>query len=238
MTYEESANYEILNVFEKYSKKSNLFTEYPSFCLDIINSLIILPLEKQEKVNINTSVKIFMNEWVKIENMISNSYYHLYILKCIVESARCVRSDYLTNETKNQSVSKFKTSVTESVDKIAKFVDISNINYEKLLCSLYTISINIESFYYDSIKQQTKRKQKEYDKMQFKTCEHIYAAIDSNIKTDYVFNADTSVVVVDSVNNDTYVFNLEEDEITNINQAHSFCKGTILYEICKDKHIP
>ena len=234
---EHNATEKMLNVFEKYSSNSSLFSEYPSFCLDIINSLIILPIEKQETVNVNTTVKIFIDEWVKIENVISNSYYHLYILKGIVDSARTLRSTYLIQETTKQAVHQFKCEVIECVDKVAKFVNISNINYEKLLCSLYTISINTESMYYDCIKHQMKRKQKEYDKMPFKTCEHIYAAIDTNIKSEYEFNKKTTVFVMDSVKNDTFVFNLTEDEISNINKSHSFCKGTMLYDICKDKHI-
>ena len=158
MTDDDDANTKMLDVFEQYSNTSSLFSEYPSYCLDIIHSLIILPIEKQDIVNVNTSVKIFFEEWVKIENMISNSYYHLHILKGIVESAMIVRCDYITPETKNNALVQFTSDVNKCIDLVASFANITTMDYEKLLCSLYTISTNAESFYHDSIKKQTKRK--------------------------------------------------------------------------------
>lgn len=235
VTKEEDACEEILDIFGRYSNDSLIFSDYPSYCLDLIHSLIILPIENQEAGDLNKSVKTFICEWIKIENKISNPYYNLYILKEIVNHARFIRHAYMEPETSQAAVLDFKNKVLETIDKVAKFVMPSNLNYEKLLCSLYVLCINIESLYYRSLEKRFGKKQKEYSKMPFKNIEQMYAAIDSNIQTNYTFTKETKVFIIDSVKEDTFIFNLKEDEIEKINNTHSFCKGTLLYEIYNNK---
>ena len=78
-----------------YNTESEMFDLYDHFCIDIIQSLIILPLQEQDYSHIDRSFKAFINEFVKIEKEIGNAFYCLYLLKCIVDTAREIYSDYV-----------------------------------------------------------------------------------------------------------------------------------------------
>ena len=74
---EKGASDFVLEKLESYNKVSELFKEYDHYCIDILQTLVILPLQKQEYKNFETSYQAFLNEWVKIENEISNTFYNL-----------------------------------------------------------------------------------------------------------------------------------------------------------------
>jgi hypothetical protein len=76
-----------------------------------------------------------------------------------------------------------------------------------------------------------KRKRKQYTKIPLKTPEEIEAVIDINIPDKYIFNDDTTVMVIDCINKNCRTFSLEEEEIGNINAMHSVAWGEELYKI-------
>ena len=43
--------------------------------------------------------------------------------------------------------------------------------------------------------------------------------------------------VMDSIKKKTKIFKLTNDEIKTVNKTHSFCKGTVVYDIYKEKHM-
>jgi hypothetical protein len=228
---------DISDIIEDYAGKSNIFNKQSSHCIDLLQSLIILPMESQEHNKPKISFKSFIKEWVKIENEITNSYYNLYILKGLVDAARYVRSAYMDPETCVSAVTEFKTMVQSRIDEVSKFCAPKNLNYEKLLCSLYVLVTNMEGMYYKTLQYDMIEKEKEYDKMPIKTIEQMYAAIDSNIPTKYVYNKNTTVFLMNSIKKNTSVFKMTEPEIQKINKTHSFCRGSVIYDIYKDKHM-
>ena len=236
ITETDASDY-IYNIIEDYSDNSFIFDRYASLCIDIIQSLIILPMEKQTHVKVKQVYKMFITEWVKIENQITNPLYNLYILRSIVNEARSVRAAYLDDNTTNHAIEQFKTKTQECIDNVSKFCITKNINFEKMLCSLYVFATNMEDIYFTSIKQLNKTKEYEYKKLKFDTPEKMYAAIDSNIKSEYNYNKDTIMFVMDSIKKKTKIFKLTNDEIKTVNKTHSFCKGTVVYDIYKEKHM-
>lgn len=234
---ETDASDTIRDIIEEYSEKSYIFDRYTDLCIDIIQTLIILPIEKQTRSKVKQVYKIFISEWVKIENQITNPVYNMYILRTIVDQARHVRSAYLEERTTKEAVNEFKINVTNAVDEVSKFCIFEKINFEKMLCALYVLATNIEDLYYTSIKDLDKYKQKEYKKLKFDTPEKMYAVIDSNIKSNYEYDANTIVYVMDSLRRHTKIFKLKPEEAKNINSTHSFCKGTVMYDIYTANHI-
>ena len=84
----------ILEAIEKITVPSNIFKKYPHYCIDIVQTLITLPLEKLSKNDLEISYASMVNEFYKIEKELSSSIYHIYIFKTIVDSARKVKQMY------------------------------------------------------------------------------------------------------------------------------------------------
>lgn len=227
----------VLEFLDTCNTRSKIFEEYDYYCLDIIQSLIILPLEEQDYTNIDKTFKIFIKEWVKIENQISNEFYNLYILKEIVNSARDVRPYYLENDTKDKALSLFRQNIYDSLNKIAKFCIPKNLNYEKLLCSLLILSKNIEGILYNVITTRMNEKQKEYIKMPLQNLDQIYAAIDVNIKDNYIYNDKTVFYIIDMVEEKNEMFQIPKNEINNVNKINNISRGCYVYDLFKQQNL-
>ena len=218
------------------TKSSSLFDDYEHYCIDIIQSLIILPLERQEcsnnVVNLEIAYKTFLNEFIKIENEIGNSFYNLYILKCIVDIARSIRVDYYNTETRLQAIEYFKIKIFEKIQSIAKFCNPKNLHYEKMICSLYILARNTEGILYKIIKARMIAKEKEYEKLPVRNIEQIYAIIDVNIPDEYEFNSNTVIHIFDSIKEtSSKIYDLSEENISNINSIHSLGRGTFINQL-------
>ena len=223
----------VTGILSGYNGKSKLFKEYDYYCIDILQSLIILPLEKQCYKEIEISYSSFMKEWVKIENEVSSPFYNLYILKSIVDAARCVRSSYINSQTSIMAVKDFSMLVKNKIDEVAKFCTLKTLNYEKLLCSLYVLSRNIEGILYDIIDSRFTEKEKEYKKLPLQSIEQIYGSIECNIKDDYVYNTNTNVFIINSINNECGIYKIPKDKIESINNMNQMTRGTFIYDLYK-----
>ena len=231
---EQSALDHLSELLEKTNKISKLFEDYEHYSFDLIQSLVILPLEEQDYSNIENIYKVFLKEWVKIENEISSPFYNLYILKGVVDSAREVRPSYMQKKYRKQAVQEFSNFVFERISEVSKFCNPKNIQYETLLCSLIMLSKCIEGVLFDYINTRVEEKQKEYDKLPLKSVEQIYAALEVNIKDTYKYNKETKICVFDCINKKTEILYLNTKQIQNINNTKSICKGTKLYNIYKN----
>ena len=223
----------VTDVTAKYSSKSIIFTEYENFCVDILQAMIILPLEPQDVGNPKRSFRSFLVEWMKIENMIANVYYNLFILREIVEAARYVRPTYMNEKTSYDAVNKFKDMVQEALDKVAAFCNPKDLNYEKMLCSLYVFTTDMEGIFHSELKDITTHRNEMYESLPLKTPESFYAAIDTHIPTEYTYSDKTNVVVLDAIEEKTTVFSLLPEDVDLINRSHQFVKGSVLYNIYK-----
>jgi len=224
----------ILDIFKTY-KYSKIFKEYDYYCVDMLQSLIILPLEEQDYSEIGKYYKIFLKEWIKIENQISNEFYNLYILKEIINVARNIRSYYMDSDTRQDSINMFQHSVYEIINKVTKFCLPKNINFEKFLCSLFLLTKNMEGILHDIIKSRMIEKEKEYEKMPLKNIEQIYAAIDVNISDNYIYNENTIFLIMDCVNKTHSLFEIPKDEIVNINSMKNMFRGTYIYDLYQNE---
>ena len=228
---EKGASDFILEKLEIHNKISELFKEYDHYCIDILQTLIILPLQKQECTNLEKSYKTFLNEWVKIENEISNPFYNLYILKGIIDVARDIRHLYTVKEKRLEALKTFRLSIYNIIEKVSKFCIPKNIHYEKLLCSLYVFSRSLEGFLYTTMDNITKIKYEEYKKLPLNSIDQIYGVISTNLPDEYIYNSKTKIVVIDNVERNMTEFKIPEKELENVNDITHLAKGTYINDL-------
>uniref|UniRef100_A0A6C0EJN9 Protein kinase domain-containing protein n=1 Tax=viral metagenome TaxID=1070528 RepID=A0A6C0EJN9_9ZZZZ len=231
----KSASDYVIDALAKYNDESKLFKEFDHYCIDILQTLVILPLQKQPFENIKTAYVTFIHEFAKIEHEISTPFYCMYILKGLVDAARMVRADYRNVNTRNHAVDFFRQSLHEYINGVAKFCRPKDIHYERMLCSLLCLARCIEGVLYQHVHTRMKKKGKMYRKLPLKTVEQIVSVIDINIPDTYVFNADTTVMVMDCVRQTCSTFSLTEEERDEINETESISRGAELYQMLKSK---
>ena len=232
---EKSASDFVTEMLEGYNGKSNLFDNYDYLCVDIIQTLIILPLEEQKYDNIHNSYTTFLTEFTKIENEIGNPFYNLYILKGVVDIARDIRKDYLSQDTREHAVKWFQRCVYERINTVAKFCKPKDIHFEKMLCSLLCLSKNIEGVLYDAITSRMSVKNKQYNKLPVKSVEQIYGAIEENIPSNYKYTENTKVYVMNCVSKKCDRIQLKKDICNEINNTDVLSKGCVLYDFYNKK---
>lgn len=222
----------ILEMTEKHNKISELFKEYDYYCIDLLQTLIIIPLENQNTDQFDTSYKAFLQEWIKIESEISNPFYNIYILKGIIDIARTVRPKYFSNETRLESLQIFRHGTYDMIQKVTKFCIPKNVNYEKLLCSLFVFARCMEGVLYKIMNDRMNVKEKEYKKLPVSSIDEIYAIITTNIPDEYVYNENTKVLMIDNVNKDCkLVERIPDDKIKHINDISHLARGCYIHDI-------
>ena len=231
---EKSAADTVVRLFDKFNKKkSELFRARTYECLDIIQSLIILPLAIQDYTDFKLNFNSFLTEWIKIENEFICKPYMLSILKSIVNTAMQVRMLYFEDESRAMSVQKFKEAVYESIASMSKFCRPKNINFELMLGSLLMLSSNIEGLFYEISNKIEKNKSELYSRLMFSSVEQIFACIDVIFQDDFVFKNDTEIIVFDSIKETTQKFNLSIEQTDCINNLSNLVKGTYIYDLYK-----
>ena len=229
-----ASNY-VSEMLSGYNKYSRIFDEYDHYCIDILQTLIILPFEKQKYTDINVSYITFLNEFVKIENEIGNPFYNIYILKGIIDIARTIRNDYLHKETREYAIKHFTRACYERINCVSKFCRPKKVHYEKMLCSLYCLARNIEGILYDVITKRMNKKNKDYNRLPLQSTEQIYGAIEANIKEKYIYTKNTSIIVINCINEKFKKIKLNDSECHKINNTESISKGVLLYSLYKNK---
>lgn len=218
-------------VFKKIKNESKIFNEYEHYCIDILQTLVILPLEEQDYSEIQSSFSVFVTEFTKIESQISSPFYNIYILKGIVDAARIVRGDYYNEETRLDALREFRTLMNQRVKEVASFCKLTSVHPEKMLCSLYVLSRSMEGMLFDIITERMIHKNRKYDRLPLQSIEQIYAGIEVNIPDSYVYNENTTVFVFDSMKEETGMLELSSIQASIINELTPICRGTTLYDM-------
>ena len=230
---EKGASDYVTEMLQDYSTDSNLFDNYDHYCIDIIQSLVILPLQSQKYDNITENYTTFLKEFVKIENQIGNPFYNLYILKGIVDIAREIRVDYLHSDSRKKAVNYFSKSIFERINCVAKYCNPKGIHFERMLCALFCLTKNIEGVLFDVIETRMMKKEKQYNKLPLQSTEQIYGAIDANIPSKYIFNENTTVFVMNCITKNCSRLDITPEICEEINNTHSISKGMYLYSVFK-----
>ena len=225
----------VTEMVSEYNPGSVIFDEYEHYCIDVIQSLIILPLEEQSYSNIHKPYEVFVKEFVKIEKQISSPFYNLYILQGVVDAVRYVRAAYMAEDTCIDAVRVFRQRVSARVNEVAKFCRLGGVHFEKMICSLLVFSRSVEGVLYDVVSTRMSEKKRVYDKLPLQSVEQMYAAIEVNLSDHYTYNSKTSVVVLDPLKRTSDVLSLTQSQIDLINGLHPLCRGTTIYDIYSKK---
>ena len=227
---EEGATDMIIIEIDKISHKSHIFNKYNHYCIDQLQSLVILPLKSKNLANFTISYKMLTCEICKIEQQISDSFTNLYILKKIITIAAQLRSKYINKQTRSSAVQIFKQKVQEILSSVAEFCN-PHISYEKLFCSLIVFSNCMKGMLYTTIKNQMKQKIKEYARLKLTKPEHIIGVIEANIEEDYRYSEKTEITVLDLPNKSSRKLRLNRLQVGEINKLHSFFQGNFLQNL-------
>lgn len=217
-----------------YSNISQLFVDKGHFCIDILQSLIVAPLQPQSYANIDVAYKAFMREWIKIENEVTNQFFTLYILKGVVDAARHVCAAYHEASTRKGAVVDFKREIWKCIDSVVSFCRPKNLNAEVMLCSLLALAKCMEGVLYKLVKKTMDEKEIEYSKMPLTSVEQIYGAVDANLGEKYKYSKRTVVCVFDCVKRKTQIYSLPVEYIDSLNKLHHLASGSVLYDIYKN----
>lgn len=230
---EHSASDIVTELIGKISKNSRLFKKYDHYCMDLLQALIITPIEYQNFEKINDSFGLFLQEFIKIENEIGDDFYNLFVLKNIIEIAIECRPSYVVKQTQQRAISMFKIKIGECIDSISKYCSLKDVNYDKMLCGLLYFGRSSEGVLYDVIKEIMEKKRQEYKTMPVQNSTSILKMIDETIQLEYVYSRESEIIVVDSITKTLSGIELTDEMIEMINKVEPFERGTILYkEIC------
>jgi hypothetical protein len=223
----------VYKMIRRESKISPFFHEYGHYCVDLMQRLIDLPIQKRKYKQIDDVYRMIVEEFHNIETEISSKFYNLYIFKCIVEAASAVKEEYSNSDDTEEAVRKFKRSVLSDISEIAKYCS-PKLDWDRLLCSILVFARQMEGVMYDHITPRIQEKEEEYSEMEIKSTEDIYEAIEANIPGHFEFNADTDVYVWDCVNKVSKKIKLPERYINKLNTRHPLERGKVLYNYYKN----
>ena len=141
----------------------------------------------------------------------------------------------MTQKTRDDAVRRFKNDTFEDSKNVAKFCQFKTVDFEKLLCSLYIVSSNMENNIYKNI--DNKVTSNNYDKLKITNTDKIYGDIEYNINCPYKFTKDTKIMIMNPLSKKSNIFKLDDTQTADINKIHNICKGTLLYEYYKNNQI-
>jgi len=217
---------DFLEDFEKTFQKSDFFDEQAGYIVDLLQSLVVLPFTYR-KSNEKTKdlLSLVINEFSKIEKLVNDDFYNLFILKEIISSAVRNRDLYTSGYTRAEAVSNFKNDTLDAVDRVAKFCNIK-LNWERLLCTLLCLGKNIQNYCYDKLQRLIGDKERDYLTIPLNTLE-IYEALESNLPSDFEFSKDTIIYTWNSdIENSTKTV-LDKNLIKLLNQTHPLERGDL-----------
>lgn len=225
---------ELMGYIENDDEQSQLFAKYPHYCIDMLQALIILPLQPGESDwrEFKRAYGVFVNEFIKIEYEVRNCFYSLHVLKFIIERAIAYYTDYIAGKT--DVVKKFSIDVFGVVNDIAKFSHLKTVNFDLMLCSIYIIKANLEYKLYNKLDKLLRVKVDEYSRLQVANMEQIYPILDVNFEWTYEFTPETLITIYDYPDRCNYNMKLIPEECDAINQTHQLSRGMELYDIYRD----
>jgi hypothetical protein len=210
---------------------SDLFERYDHYCVDLIQSLIILPLEEQDSSEIKLTFTAFMQEFVKIEKEIGNTFYSLCVLKSIVDLTRKYREDYMDITTRPQAVQAFKCDLYDEIDKLALFCKPKDVQFEKMMCSLLYTARCAEGVLFKTMQKRMRVKGREYSKMPVQSVEEIFGILQCNLPDSYVYTENTMVYVFDCMKKENRAVRVRKEDLEELNDTAPISQGSVLWEL-------
>jgi hypothetical protein len=129
--------------------EDNIFVSTLNECVDILQYGVVLPLRSKKSKGLKICIRAFLKEWHKFDVDLGSNTKKLTMLKLIVEESVQVRSTALSDF--KEGVVLFKNSLLNQ--QFFKFYYPKNVDYAKLLGSLYLVYDCIENVLYVDYKK-------------------------------------------------------------------------------------
>ena len=197
--------------------KSQLFDRYNHFSLDIMQTMIVLPLRKKPYENIALAFKVVDRELYILSNELGSTLFTLHVFQKMVDIAAALRRWYQSPASRMKANKVFKKMVLQELDKVTKYC-MPKINFEKLLCGLYVYADCIEGVLYDELGKLWAKKTADYSRMDHATPSNILDYIDTMLPDAYMFSASTQIRVTDTHRRTFQSFTLTRPEYQYINK--------------------
>ena len=207
--------------------KSILFKRFMVCCLDILQSLIILPFEKHQTNDIEISFETFLDEWIKIENQLTSNKLKLYILNSIIQRAITCRGDYYDSNTRKKAITEFRRNLYTDINQVLSFCKLDGIDFEKMLCSLYVLSKSLEGILFSISNKCNEFKKELNDLVEIKNTENFFCVFDVNLSDGYIYNKHSKVVILEGA---MTTIKLSDEILEHINNITSLTRGTYIYD--------
>lgn len=214
---------------------SELFERYDHFAMDILGSLVLLPLDidsSESFEGMGKTYRIFLKQFRKIENDILSSFGRLQALKVFTDCARSEMANYYNPDTKQDAVFNFKKKVLRGVDAFTKHVTFKDLNFEKMLCSMLVFSRHLEAYLCYQLNRVMNRKKSNYlQNLDTDNTLEIFGVIDLKIQTDKHITEKTHWDCVKSYGcalecGKRKMWTPTPDILENLNAIHSLTLGT------------
>ena len=214
--------------------RSILFKGYMVYCLDILQSLVILPFEKHNIKDMEISFDTFLNEWIKIENQLNSNKLKLYILNSIIQHAITYRGEYYNSNTRKKVITDFRREIYTDINQVLSFCKLDGIDFDKLLCSLYVLSHSIEGILFNISKKCNEYKQELTNLVEIKNTENFFCVFDVNLSDDYIYSKNSKVVLLEEP---MTIIKLSDEILEDINDITSLTRGTYIYDNFKQSMV-
>ena len=212
--------------------KSILFKSYMVYCLDILQSLVILPFENHNTNDLEISFNTFLNEWIKIENQLNSNKLKLYILNSITIRAITCRGDYYDSNTRKKAITDFRRNIYTDINQVLSFCKLDGIDFEKMLCSIYVFSQSIEGILFNISTKCNEYREKLTELVEIKNTDNFFCVFDVNLPDDYIYNKNSKVVILEEP---MTTIKLSNELLDDINDISSLTRGTYIYDNFKQQ---
>lgn len=195
---------------------------------DILQTLVLLPLENQSIQGYDKALNMFLKEWTCIERLIACKQSRLLVLCGIMDAVRYVRASYIDIHTRAASIRDFATYVQEAVDSVVRYCTVTSVKYENMLCALILLGQCIEGILYRYMYAYEQQRDNMYAMLSMNTVERIYAAVDANCACNYVYTTNTSLLIIDNVKEKGDIQKVKDPDY--LNSLPNAVRGTSIYD--------
>jgi hypothetical protein len=216
-----------IDSYLKDSFRESFFQKYDYEMVDMIGSLIILPLTNKNSDNLVESLHTFLEEWLKIEKWILSSHMKIFVFKNIIDK---IRTDLL-DPMQSFDFRSFQKTLHKIMDEVGNNISLSALNYERFYKSIISLSNCFEAIMYKANQKCINRKNKEYSKLNVRSSLDMYQLVEPFISVEYTINYGDYFVVFNAINETTSSFVLKDRQvIKNVNDMERTERAEYLYK--------
>jgi hypothetical protein len=213
----------------KSIRSESFFQKYDYEMVDMIGSLIILPLRSKKSDDLVDSLNKFFKEWLKIERWIGPSHMKIFVFKSIIDR---IRTDLLeSGDQEGLNIVNFQKIIYKIMNEVGDNIILSSLNYEIFYKSIISLSDCFEGIMFKANQKCISRKNKEYSRLSVQSSLEMYQLVEPFISVDYEIKHGDYFVVLNAIEETTSSFVLKDLEtIRAVNAMDRTDRAEYLYK--------